>query len=100
MNVLLAVDASSHAKHAVQMVKHLSGVVKLSILFVVDVPALKHAYLSSACTEKDFEGYREEMANLSRHVLHESWDDVVLQFSSWGGLAKSGHLCLMLGADL
>ena len=77
MNILLAVDASSHSKHAVQMVKHLSGDVNLSILYVVDVPALKHAYLSSACSESDFEGYRKEVARLSQHVLHETRDELL-----------------------
>ena len=77
MNILLAVDASPHSKHAVQMVKHLSGDVNLSILYVVDVPALKHAYLSSACSESDFEGYRKEMAHLSQHVLHETRDELL-----------------------
>jgi len=74
MNILLAVDSSSHAKHAVQMVTHLSGEVNLFILYVVDVPALKHAYLFSAGSENDFEGYRKEVARLSQHVLHETRD--------------------------
>ena len=77
MNILLAVDASPHSKHAVQMVKHLSGDVNLSILYVVDVPGLKHAYLSSACSESDFEGYRKEVARLSQHVLHETRDELL-----------------------
>ena len=77
MNILLAVDASPHSKHAVQMVKHLSGDVNLFILYVVDVPALKHAYLSSACSESDFEGYRKEVARLSQHVLHETRDELL-----------------------
>ena len=77
MNILLAVDASAHSKHAVQMVKHLSGEVNLFILYVVDVPALKHAYLSSACSERDFEGYRKEVARLSQHVLHETRDELL-----------------------
>jgi nucleotide-binding universal stress UspA family protein len=77
MNILLAVDSSPSSKHAVQMVKHLSAPVKLSILYVVDVPALKHAYLSSACSESDFEGYRQEVARLAQHVLHETRDELV-----------------------
>ena len=77
MNILLAVDASAHSKHAVQMVKYLSGEVNLFILYVVDVPALKHAYLSSACSERDFEGYRKEVARLSQHVLHETRDELL-----------------------
>ena len=77
MNILLAVDASPHSKHAVQMVKHLDGDVNLSILYVVDVPTLKHAYLSSACSESDFEGYRKEVARLSQHVLHKTRDELL-----------------------
>ena len=77
MNILLAVDASPHSKHAVQMIKHLSGDLNLSILYVVDVPALKHAYLSSACSESDFEGYRKEVARLSQHVLHQTRDELL-----------------------
>lgn len=77
MNILLAVDASPHSKHAVQMVKHLSAPVQLSILYVVDVPSLKHAYLSSECSEKDFEGYRQEVARLSQHVLHDIRDELL-----------------------
>ena len=77
MKILLAVDASPHSKHAVQMVKHLSASVQLSILYVVDVPSLKHAYLSSECSEKDFEGYRQEVARLSQHVLHDTRDELL-----------------------
>ena len=77
MNILLAVDASPYSKHAVQMVKHLSGDVNLYILYVVDVPALKHAYLASACSESDFDGYRKEVARLSQHVLHETRDELL-----------------------
>jgi len=77
MNILLAVDSSPDSKHAVQMVKHLSAPVKLAILYVVDVPALKHAYLSSECSERDFEGYRQEVARLAQHVLHETRDELV-----------------------
>jgi len=77
MNILLAVDASPHSKHAVQMVKHLSGDVNLFVLYVVDIPALKHAYLSSACSESDFEGYRKAVARLSQHVLHETRDELL-----------------------
>ena len=77
MKILLAVDSSPDSKHAVQMVKHLSAPVELSILYVVDVPALKHAYLSSECSESDFEGYRKEVARLSQHVLHETRDELI-----------------------
>ena len=77
MKILLAVDSSSDSKHAVQMVKHLSAPLQLSTLYVVDVPALKHAYLSSECSESDFEGYRQEVARLSQHVLHETRDELV-----------------------
>ncbi|KPK21928.1 MAG: hypothetical protein AMK69_20750 [Nitrospira bacterium SG8_3] len=77
MKILLAVDASPHSKHAVQMVKNLSALVHLSILYVVDVPSLKHAYLSSECSEKDFEGYRQEVARLSQHILHETRDELL-----------------------
>lgn len=77
LNILLAVDSSPDSKHAVQMVKHLSAPVKLSILYVVDVPALKHAYFSSECSERDFEGYRQEVARLAQHVLHETRDELV-----------------------
>lgn len=77
MNILLAVDASPCSKYAIQMVKHFSGEVNLYILYVVDVPALKHAYLSSACSESDFEGYRKEVARLSQHVLHETRDELL-----------------------
>lgn len=77
MKILLAVDASPHSKHAVQMVKHLSAPVQLSILSVVDVPSLKHAYLSSECSEEDFEGYRREVSRLAQHVLHETRDELL-----------------------
>lgn len=77
MKILLAVDASPHSKHAVQMVKHLSAPVHLSILYVVDVPSLKHAYLFSECSEGDFEGYRQEVAHLSQHVLHDTRDELL-----------------------
>ena len=77
MTILLAVDSSSHAKHAVQMVKHLSGEMNLFILYVVDVPALKHAYLSSACSESDVESYRKEIARLSQHILHDTRDELL-----------------------
>jgi len=76
MKILLAVDASSQSKHAVQMVKHLTPPVQVSVLYVVDVPSLRHAYLSSECSEKDFEGYRQEIARLAQHVLHDTRDEL------------------------
>jgi nucleotide-binding universal stress UspA family protein len=77
MKTLLAVDASPQSKHAVQMEKHLAAPVQLSVLYVVDVPSLKHAYLSSECSEKDFEGYRQEVARLAQHVLHDTRDELL-----------------------
>ncbi len=71
MRVLLAVDPSPDSKNAAQMVKHLAEPPDLHVLNVVDVDALKHAYVSPGMPAEYYERYRAEVAEVAERVLHE-----------------------------
>lgn len=90
VRILLAIDTSSHSKHAAQMVTHLATPPRLHILHVVDVGSLRHAYLTADSSESDFEVYRQEISGLSQSVLHEMRDELSSQASEIRLIADSG----------
>lgn len=71
MRVLLAVDASRDSRTAARMITHLAEPPDLDILYVVDIEALKHTYISPVLPPGYYETYRKEIAEAAEHVLHE-----------------------------
>lgn len=71
MKVLLAVDASPDSRRAAQMIKHLAQPPDLDVLNVVDIDALKHAYISPTMPAGYYETYRTEVSEVAERVLHE-----------------------------
>lgn len=90
MKILLAVDASPDSKHAAHMVEHFDPPPQLSILHVVDIGSLRHAYLTSNSSERDFEAYRQEVSVLSQYVLHTMRDELAPYAAEIRLIADSG----------
>lgn len=90
MKVLLAIDASPDSNHAAQMVTHLAAPPQLHVLHVVDIGALRHAYLASEHSEGDFDVYRQEVSDLSKHILHKTRDELSSHVQEVRLIADSG----------
>jgi len=71
VKILLAVDASPDSKEAAQLIKHLAEPPDLDVLNVVDLDALKHAYISPTMPAGYYETYRSEVSEVAERVLHE-----------------------------
>lgn len=71
MKILLAVDASPDSRHAAHMVRHCAQPPALDILNVVDVDALRHAYISPEVPASYLDTYRQEVSQVAEKVLHE-----------------------------
>ncbi len=71
MKILLAVDASPDSRHAAHMVRHCAQPPALDILNVVDVDALRHAYISPDVPASYLDTYRQEVSQVAEKVLHE-----------------------------
>lgn len=71
MRILLAVDASRDSRNAAHTVLYLADPPELDVLYVVDMEALKHAYISPALPPDYYETYRAEIAEAAEHILHE-----------------------------
>ena len=71
MKILLAVDASPDSHNAAHMIRHCAEPPSLDILNVVDVDALRHAYISPEVPASYLDTYRQEVSELAEKVLHE-----------------------------
>jgi nucleotide-binding universal stress UspA family protein len=71
MRILLAIDASPDSQHAAHMIRHCAQPPSLDILNVVDVDALRHAYISPEVPESYLDTYRQEVSEVAEKVLHE-----------------------------
>lgn len=90
MKVLLAVDASPDSKRAAQVIKLLAEPTDLDVLNVVDLEALKHAYISPAMPAGYYETYRSEVSEVAERVLHEMRAELVPYTSQIRLIADSG----------
>ncbi len=77
MKVLLAVDASPDSRHAARIVTGLAEPPDLDILHVVDLDALKHAYISPSLPAGYYETYRQEVSEAAERVLHDMKAELV-----------------------
>lgn len=71
MKILLAVDASPDSRSAARMIRHCAQPPALDVLNVVDVDALRHAYISPQVPASYLDTYRQEVSEVAERVLHE-----------------------------
>ena len=90
MKVLLAVDASPDSRWAAQVIKLLAEPPDLDVLNVVDLEALKHAYISPAMPAGYYELYRSEVSEVAERVLHEMRAELAPYTSQIRLIADSG----------
>ena len=90
MRILLAVDESPDSRNAAQIIKHFSEAPDLHVLNVVDLDALKQAYIPPALTDGYFETYRKEVSQVAERVLNETRAELAPQARQIQLIADTG----------